>query len=170
MTMRWIGWSLMALYGIVLLLVMLWVRRQRQARMDLHWPPSMTQHQMERCGSRFLEGMGWEVIPMASQASRSILQCVKGNDELFVVFLRDGAFFSRLMVMMAKFGAGMTRRLVVVLYDPPLETMIKIAAEQVISLAHFQDLRSFTDAESARRPGLLAAREIARKVQAVQTT
>ena len=166
---QWIIWSLVALYGLALILVVLWLRRQRRARMRLEWPRSMTQHQMERWGACFLEGLGWEVRVGASQASRSILQCLRPGDELFVVFLRDGAFFGRLMVMVGKLGGFVMGRLVVVLYDPPLETMITVATEQKIPLVHFRELGCFTSSENARVPGVLAAREVARRVRVVQS-
>ena len=168
MTMQWIIWSLVVLYFVVLTLGVLRVRQQRQARMRLIWPQSTTQHQMEQWGVRFLERLGWEVTSMASQATRTILECTKDGDALFIVFLRDSAFFGRLMLMMGKFGSGVMTRLVIVLYDPPLEAMVRIAGEQKITLVHFRDLETFEDSQSARLPGVMAAREIGRKVQVVQ--
>ena len=168
MTMRWIIWSLVALYFVILTLVVLRVRQQRRARMRLIWPRSTTQRQMERWGARFLERMGWEVSSMASQATRTILQCRKDGDDLFVVFLRDSAFFGRLLAMMGKFGAHVMTRLVIVLYEPPIEQMVKIAGEQKITLVHFRDLETFEDSQSAMLPGVMAARERGRKVQVVR--
>ena len=168
MTKDSIIWSLVALYFVTLTLVVLWLRRERQARLRLIWPPSTTQHQMERWGARFLERMGWEISPIGSQATRTVLECRKDGDTLFLVFLRDAAFFARLLLMMSKFGPGVMTRLVIVLYDRPLETMIRVAAEQKITLAHYLDLPRFEDSQSAKMPGVMAARELGRKVQVLR--
>ena len=167
MTMHWIMWALIALYAVVLTSVLLGVRRRRRLVAKLAWPASTTQEQMERWGSRFLKRRGWQTGTLTSEATISVIHCVKGDDQLFLVFLRDGAFFRRLMPIVAKLGVHVLKRMVIVLYDPPSDAMRTIAAEQKIALSHLRDLPLFDSSESARQPGLTALREIERRIRVV---
>ncbi len=165
--MHWIIWSLMALYTVLALGVLLRARQQRRVAARLLWPASTTQWQMERWGVRYLEAKGWDASTIVTQATVSVIQCRKEADEMYLVFLRDSAFFRRLMVIVGRLGVWMMPRMVVVLYDPPSDAMRLLAAEQKIALADFRELPLFNTHEEARKPGLAAVREIRQRIKAV---
>ncbi len=177
MTMQLIIWSLLALYGALAVGVLWWVRRQRRIGLRLLWPQSTTQRQMENWGVRSLERQGWEISSMANQAALTVWHGIKfatqpepRKDELFVVFLRDGAFFRRLLTLVGKFGFQVLGRMVIVLYDRPSETMIMLAAQQKIALAHFTELSGFGTTEDARRLSMKVVLEAERRVRALPTS
>ena len=170
MTMHGIILPLVLLYFATVAVVVLRILQRRRASMRLLWPPSITQRQMEHQGARFLERMGWQVSVAISLASHSVFQCFKPGDEMFVLFMRDGAMFRRMLMTLSKYGPHMMRILVVVPYDPPPEAMIKEADEIGAAVVHFRQMTLFTGRESARQPSVEAAREMKQRVQAIRTS
>ncbi len=169
MTTRWIIWSLVLLYFATAAIVVLRIMQRRRAAMRLVWPPSITQRQMEHQGARFLRQMGWQVSVAMTPGTHSVHECTRPGSYMFVLFLRDGAFFRRLLLILTKYGPHLTRLLVIVPYDPPSEAMIREADEVQAAVVHFRQLALFTDCQSARQPGLDAAREMKQRVQSLQT-
>ena len=169
MTMHGIILLLVLLYFAVVAVVVLRILQRRRAAMRLLWPPSITQRQMEHQGARFLERMGWQVSLAMTPGTQSVFQCTRPGSEMFVMFLRDGAFFRRMLVLMTKYGPHLMRILVIVPYDPPSEAMIREADEVHGSVVHFRHLASFTDCQSARQPSVDAVREMKRRVQVLPT-
>ena len=169
MTMHGIILPLVLLYFAIAAVVVLRFLQRRRAAMRLVWPPSITQRQMEHQGARFLERMGWQISVAMTPGTQSVLHCSRPGSEMFVLFLRDGSFFRRMLLLMTKHGPHLMKMLVIVPYDPPSEAMVKQADEVSCSVVHFRHLPSFTDCKSARQPGLDAALEMKRRVRAVST-
>ena len=170
MTMRGIILPLVLLYFAIVAVVVVRILQRRRAAMRLLWPPSITQRQMEHQGVRFLERMGWQVSLAMTPGTQSVLQCTRPGSEMFVLFLRDGAFFRRMLVVMTKYGPYLMKLLVIVPYDPPSEAMIREADEVQVAVVHFRHLASFTDVQSARQPSLDAVQEMKRRVQVLPTS
>ncbi len=154
----WLIWSAVAAYLVVLAIVVLRRLRVRRRHRNLDWLPSITQQQMERSGSDFMYRHGWSVQLTTSHGTRSMYQCIKHDDQLFTVFLRDSSYFSRLLNSMRREGSWVLSRTVLVLYDPPTETMIAAAGEVRISLMHYTDLPRIEELHQAVLPRVMAAR------------
>ncbi len=168
MRYHWLIWSAVAAYLVVLVTVVLWRLRVRRRIRDLEWPPSITQQQMERSGSDFMYRLGWSVKLTTSHGTRSVYQCIKHHDQLYTVFLRDTSYYSRLLNSLRRENSWVLSRSVVVLYEPPTETMIASAGEVRLSLMHYLDLPRIEELHQGVLPRVMAAQaaEIIAKDQA----
>ena len=154
----WLIWSAVAAYLVVLVVVVLGRLRARRRNRNLQWLPSITQQQMERSGSDFMYRQGWSVKLMTSHGTRSMFQCIKHDDQLYVVFLRDTSYYSRLLNSLRRENSWVLARSVVVLYEPPTEPMIAGAGEVRLSLMHYVDLPRIEELHQAVLPRVMAAR------------
>ena len=145
-------------YLLILALVVLWFWRQRRSQIALRWPPTTTQRQMELFGTRVLNRMGWGTQLYQSQASRSVYRCEKHEDVLLVVFLRDNAFFARLLTLLRVHSTFNLRRTTIVLFDAPLETLTKLAAEVGVSVIRYTELKDLEERCQAVLPNVTARR------------
>ncbi len=151
-------WSAMAAYLVVLVAVVLWWLRARRRSRNLQWQPSITQQQMERSGRDFMYRLGWSVKLLTSHGTRSMYQCIKHDDQLYVVFLRDNSYFSRLLNSLRRENSWVLSRSVVVLYERPTETMIAAGGEVRLSLMHYSDLPRIEELHQGVLPRVMAAR------------
>ena len=154
----WLTWSAVAAYLVVLVAVLLRLLRVRRRNRNLQWPPSTTQQQMERSGRDFMYRLGWSVQLITSHGTRSMYQCIKHEDQLYTVFLRDSSYYSRLLASLRRENLWVLGRTVVVLYDPPTETMIAAGGEVRLSLMHYGDLPRIEELHQAVLPKVMAAR------------
>ena len=161
MRYEWLVWFVVAVYLLVLAVVVLRRLQARRRDRNLDWPPSITQQRMERSGSGFMYRQGWSVQLANSHGTRSMYQCIKHDDQLYTVFLRDSSYFSRLLNSMRREGSWVLSRTVVVLYEPPTETMIAAAGEVRVSLMHYTDLPRIEELHQAVLPRVMAARAAA---------
>ncbi len=153
----WLIWSAVAAYLVVLVAVTLrWLRARRRNR-NLQWRPSLTQQQMERYGWDFMYRRGWSIKLTNSHGTRSMYQCIKHHDQLYVVFLRDTSYYTRLLNSLRRESSWVLSRTVLVLYEPPTETMIASAGEVRLSLMHYVDLPRIEELHQGVLPRVMAA-------------
>ncbi len=154
----WLIWAAVAGYCVVLAAVMLRRWQSRRRERNLQWPASLTQQQMERLGSRFMYGLGWSVKLEASHGTRSMFHCMKQEEHLFTLFLRDNSYFSPLLTSLRRQNLWVLGRTVIILYDPPTETMIAAGGEVRLSLMHYSDLPRIEELHQGVLPKVMAAR------------
>lgn len=158
MRYEWLTWSAVTAYLVLLAAVVLWRLLARRRNRNLQWRPSITQQQMERFGRDFMYRLGWSVKLITSHGTRSMYQCIKHDDQLFTVFLRDSSYFSRLLGSLRRENMWVLGRSVVVLYERPTETMIAAAGEVRLSLMHYSDLPRIEELHQGVLPRVMAAR------------
>ena len=158
MRYEWLIWSAVAAYLVLLGAVVLWRLRARGQSRNLQWPFSITQQQMERWGSDFMYRQKWSVKLTTSHGTRSVYQCIKHEDQLYIVFLRDTSYYSRLLNSLRRENSWVLSRTVLVLYEPPTEAMIATAGEVRLSLMHYLDLPRIEELHQGVLPRVMAAR------------
>ena len=158
MRYQWLIWSGVTAYLVLLVAVVLWRLLARRRNRNLQWRHSLTQQQMERFGRDFMYRRGWSVKMLTSHGTRSMYQCIKCDDQLFTVFLRDSSYFSRLLNALRRENMWVLGRSVVVLFDRPTEPMITAAGEVRLSLMHYSDLPRIEELHQGVLPRVMAAR------------
>lgn len=146
-------------YLLILGVIFAGIWWQRRARMRLVWPAATTQNQMERYGVRYMARLGWLMILSSSYGTVSFYICDKQQDRIFVVFLRNNAFFARMMMFLRVQGTGVLAHTVIVLFEPPQDMMVRIASESKVSLIRYTELDRLEELHQAILPTVTAARK-----------
>lgn len=155
---QWVG-LMVALYVLFVGIVAVRLWREKSAEMRLRWPSEMTQQRMERYGTRFMTRQAWSVQLATSIGGRSVYGCIKHDDQLFILFLRDPSAFQRMLVSLRREAGGGLGRLVLVMFDQPSPTMQAAAAETRVSVMHYKDLPVIEERHRSLLPHIMAARE-----------
>lgn len=129
-----------ALYVVFMAAVLARWALERRAERALHWPTTLKQRQMEQYGMRFMLRHGWRVTLASSHGSYSLYACVKQDEYVFTLFLRDSSMFGRQLRSLRSESLPVQRRLVIVLFDRPNQTMRLAAEDAQVAILHYADL------------------------------
>jgi hypothetical protein len=146
------------IYVVLVAAVLFRLWRSRRMERRLQWPSSTTQRQMEHYGTRYMTRLGWGITLTGSHGTRSLYGCIKHEEYLFILFLRENSYFSRLLDSLRRDNGYALTRTVIVLFEPATEMMTANAREVRVSLMHYTDLWQIEEKHRGLLPNVMAAR------------